>query len=795
MTVQAVRTVSEWPLVLCGPMLRRVTPRSVTVFVALREPRQVTLRVFDSPSPNVSPNTSPSALRAEASAVTLPLGQRLHVLALAAEPEASSVLEPGRVFGYDLVFTDDAGHTESLASLGLLTGDWPLGYEAGHLPGFSLPADLARTHLVHGSCRKPHAPGRDALPILDGWLAAEHDQPHARPHGLVLTGDQIYADDVAVCLMRTIVATVPALLGWPQPETIAAADPSTFYTSDHADLRPGIPRGTTVLRETQVTSTEVDGHLVFLGEFYAMYLLNWCDALWPRDAAGHASLPLADEVLDRETAVPEPFGYIGEQPAINRVHRIRQNSHARVTTLRHARSTRAAALEFADALPRVRRALANVPTLMIFDDHDVTDDWNLHREWVLAVRGSRMGRHLVRNALLAYAVFQDWGNRPEAYAPGTTGAALFDAIRVTPSAQGAALDGATFARLGLPATGDPNLHEPDRMTWHYQVDLDPLPLRIAVLDTRTWRHYPLHPPQAAPGLLGTAALAEQAPLPPSTSQVLQIVVAAAPVLGLPFWEEYLQRILVARGGSAQYDNEVWSAHRATFEELLAHLAGFGRTVLLSGDVHFGYTCDLAWFGGPPGAATATGRIVQLCSSALKNEDLAHRAMGRLGHRPSDGDGPMEIGWIGWTFPPAGLANLRQTFYEDLMELPGYRPVRTAAWESWLRTVIDDRLQPPVVLPTSGWPGQESRDLLATMAPHAEWAYRVRYLRDARGDLPINREVIGHNNIGRLRFDVGSAGQPSHVVHRLYRWHGGDTAWTEHTAALAQPSVTERPAFT
>jgi phosphodiesterase/alkaline phosphatase D-like protein len=33
------------------------------------------------------------------------------------------------------------------------------------------------------------------------------------------------------------------------------------------------------------------------------------------------------------------------------------------------------------ALPAVRRVLANIPTYMVFDDHDVNDDWNATREW------------------------------------------------------------------------------------------------------------------------------------------------------------------------------------------------------------------------------------------------------------------------------------------------------------------------------------------------------------------------------------------------------------------------------
>ena len=70
---------------------------------------------------------------------------------------------------------------------------------------------------------------------------------------------------------------------------------------------------------------------------------------------------------------------------------------------------------FYDSLPRVRRALANVPTYMIFDDHDVTDDWNISRSWRDQVYTSLLGRRIVTGALAAYALFQDWGNDPLGY--------------------------------------------------------------------------------------------------------------------------------------------------------------------------------------------------------------------------------------------------------------------------------------------------------------------------------------------------------------------------------------------
>ena len=69
---------------------------------------------------------------------------------------------------------------------------------------------------------------------------------------------------------------------------------------------------------------------------------------------------------------------------------------------------------FVAELHAVRRALAHVPVAMIFDDHDITDDWNLSREWEEVAYGHDFSRRIIGNALLAYAINQAWGNRPEA---------------------------------------------------------------------------------------------------------------------------------------------------------------------------------------------------------------------------------------------------------------------------------------------------------------------------------------------------------------------------------------------
>src|SRR4029450_6953685 len=71
---------------------------------------------------------------------------------------------------------------------------------------------------------------------------------------------------------------------------------------------------------------------------------------------------------------------------------------------------------FRAAVPRVARALANTATYMIFDDHEVTDDWYMSQSWRSRVLTAPFGRAIVRNGYSAYAVGPAWGNEPAAFA-------------------------------------------------------------------------------------------------------------------------------------------------------------------------------------------------------------------------------------------------------------------------------------------------------------------------------------------------------------------------------------------
>jgi hypothetical protein len=39
---------------------------------------------------------------------------------------------------------------------------------------------------------------------------------------------------------------------------------------------------------------------------------------------------------------------------------------------------------------------------MICDDHEITDDWNITKEWVENVRASSCGMQVIANGLAAY---------------------------------------------------------------------------------------------------------------------------------------------------------------------------------------------------------------------------------------------------------------------------------------------------------------------------------------------------------------------------------------------------------
>ena len=285
---------------------------------------------------------------------------------------------------------------------------------------------------------------------------------------------------------------------------------------------------------------------------------------------------------------------------------------------------------FTSTLPRVRRLLANCPTYMIFDDHDVTDDWNLSLAWREAVRRQPLGRRIVANGLMAYWLCQGLGNDPDAVDPRELKrlvALVEQRASRYPETEKAfwALD-----------------------QWEFATPTTPF---VYFLDTRTQRgpkDDPRGSDQGAPAFLKSvkswdATLARLRPMlrQQATGEPI-VLVAAAPVFGFE-WIDFFQRVLVFFTDAYKFDFESWAANEAQMAHVLKVLSG-RNVVLLSGDVHYGYTSTVSYtvfdsrslhtapaVPSPTGALpavqagplpsyrpVATSQILQLTSSAIKN---------------------------------------------------------------------------------------------------------------------------------------------------------------------------------
>jgi hypothetical protein len=159
---------------------------------------------------------------------------------------------------------------------------------------------------------------------------------------------------------------------------------------------------------------------------------------------------------------------------------------------------------------RVRRALANIPTYMICDDHEVTDDWNMTWNFCAGVYGSPLGRRVVQNGLVAYALCQVWGNTPEQF-EGTAAAApaglqLLQALDKGTAQTYEQKSSSLQALVGVHDDTSLRTHNAvfhDQTTWItiqgvqvskdslvYNYSIDGPPHQIIVTDSRSWRSFP-----------------------------------------------------------------------------------------------------------------------------------------------------------------------------------------------------------------------------------------------------------------------------------------------------------------
>ncbi|MEW9799627.1 alkaline phosphatase family protein [Alteromonas sp. CYL-A6] len=535
------------PAVLAGPIVRRVTKNECHLWLVTRAPA----------TPDIKIQFGGITLSSKTQVTSLAVGERAHIQLVSVTLD--SPLEADRHVNYVLSFAEpDLHHSWCQQKNALLyPGQQELGFRwAPHL-----------THVLHGSCRKPHHHETDALTRADRMLADSLADNGPAPDILLLTGDQIYADDVAGPTLQAI-SQVIRLLGLKEEALEGAVinDSSALHEHPHCyyereQLLPKIATNTALSKlffgakkKPVFTSVNAHNHLITLSEVLAMYLLNWSDTLWER-------------VRFDINAIPAQH-------------------HERF------RREQAAVTSFINTLPAVRRVLAQLPTYMIFDDHDVTDDWNLTRGWEEEVYGHPLSKRMVGNALLGYLLCQGWGNNPAVFSELLQSVSSFLASKET-DAHNAIID-AVF----------------DFETWGYQLDTTP-PVRV--LDTRTQRWRSESSANKPSGLMDWEALCEfqQSVIGKQTV----ILVSAAPVFGVKFIET-VQKIFTFFGKALTVDAENWMAHKGTANVIL-NIFRHKRTpptfIILSGDVHYSFVYDIRLR-----FRKHSPRILQFTCSGIKN---------------------------------------------------------------------------------------------------------------------------------------------------------------------------------
>lgn len=770
--------INSLPLILAGPILRRVEPGLVCVWVATQQAQSIALTVRAAGN-EVATNVTSALPNGQ---LTVQLGEHLFVALLTAKP-VGAPLTPGVLYSYDLTFTSPSGQSipfdSAMSAPGTATPDLSSIVYIDQrslvtLPSFSLPPQtLSQVRLAHASCRKAGGENADALPLLDKVIAdartgAATDEQFAqnRLHQLFLTGDQIYADDVAdsylaMCidaagwLMGTRQEPAPALLGiigktdaqgdhpfptqangwdslqhrqvsdstpwdktkWPgvgvRGKLVFAAG-LTAVSPDTCKLTPlnqYLPVGSREVRKYHLTRN----HLLALGEFYAAVLLAWSPVLWCPGAA-RQPLPLPYDAQAMPAGQDDP-----DAPAV--------------------------AL-FGAGVAAVRRVLANVPTYMICDDHDVSDDWFMNRLWcrrVLDLGGDTLGRRIVRNALITYAVFQAWGNTPEQFdttVSTTLGGQLLALLAAgkemtddltTSSAAGIS------ALVGVPeplAAASPALVRPGAsLTWHYRWGPPGWLYEVIVLDCRTMRRYgagPIEPPQLLDD--GTtpngnpdqfrAQLGDPAVFRTQLGDLavggVTLVVAQTPVLGIRWVEDAFQRRTRTK---PVFDNdcEAWSLSANGFELMMARLAVHNPNgvILLSGDVHYSFAASADYYASAPWGETGTlpkartGRIVQLNSSAARNETWMTRDFLHItGYSALPGMPDVET-WAGF--------RVRQAYTAAALTMYAAEGNDAVSLSRKLN-------QPPVLLSKEEYQALYGN---SASAPAPDWKYRIQFASGTR----------------------------------------------------------------
>ncbi|MFA0553424.1 alkaline phosphatase family protein [Vibrio lentus] len=582
-------TTSPLPLLLAGPILRKTTATEVVLWIVTSAPLSGTTQLF-----NAEQETSfYSSSLDEQESIQVGTHAWVTLIHLQGEFPTNVPLE------YQIE-TEQGSITELAPHL--IYKDTRTNNDSSRI---EFKISTAADYILHGSCRNPHHPSKDSLVAADNKIA--NQTVLERPDMLMMSGDQIYADHVAgptldaiqqvIQLLGLVGEALPTDSQVSQINSSDALYESEYHLYQRHHLLPHHNTSDSLLDKLFpkrgipiFSSTDCENHLITLSEFIAMYLLVWSPTLW--------------QCINRERLIDNDFKQADRQLTPAEQQQWRDES--------------VIIDDFVAGLPQVQRLFAHIPTYMIFDDHDVTDDWNLTVGWEHAVDQNRFATQVIGNGLAAYWMCQGWGNAPEKFSSEFIEQTkqLFSPVISSNESESSVEDNGE-SNGDLSKNIDPQQHQQylemiDRFEeWHYTINTSP---KVIVLDTRTRRWRSESRMNKPSGLMDWEALTEfQHQL---INQEKVVIVSAAPMFGVKFIET-LQKMATTIGKPLMIDAENWMAHPGSANTLISiftHTKTPTNFVVLSGDVHYSFAYDikLRYRRNSP-------NIYQITCSGIKNQ--------------------------------------------------------------------------------------------------------------------------------------------------------------------------------
>ncbi len=245
--------------------------------------------------------------------------------------------------------------------------------------------------FAYGSCRRfpsdqagKDSSGPDALEAFQTFMAKRVPDKEW-PQFLLLVGDQIYADDIGhqqgVAIGRQRWARrIPGRTPREGEGAWAGRFAARFTGAGKA------PRN---------QKFRIDNHLLWNVPIDAKN--THTGLLYPKQPAKNRE----DRPAGDTKAPPHP-----EIPPTGEAIEIHAADFAEYAFLYEAAWTRP---------ERVRKVFANLPSFMVFDDHEITDDWNADRRWLDNVfrppaNAPEFWPETIVDGLASYWLYQGWGN-------------------------------------------------------------------------------------------------------------------------------------------------------------------------------------------------------------------------------------------------------------------------------------------------------------------------------------------------------------------------------------------------